>query len=160
MTSTLRLIKKLHRSQNRKRSIAKAIGLAAIATLLVGFIIYGDTNRKHLTRASFAGATTTPQTAIPDDPSDIQALLFEVRPFGFTPSELGVPAGRYLIVLSNRTGRSDLSFRLDREGNGRVSESRPNRRDWKEQVQLLEGNYTLTEANNPSWSCSIRVTAR
>jgi len=160
MISALRLIKKLHRLQIQKRSIAQAVGLAAVTTLLIGFIIYGNTSRKPVTRVLFAGPTTTPQMATSDEPSDIQALLFEVRPFGFTPSELTVPAGRYLIVLSNRTGRSDLAFRLDREGDGLVSESRRDRRDWKQQVQLLPGNYTLTEANNPSWRCSIQVTGR
>jgi hypothetical protein len=153
-------------TSSSSRSLAKTLlkprilrrNLVAIAVLAVVItsIGLGKSSRRNHTRIDAAVATT--RTELTEEPSDIQALLFEVRPFGFNPSELTVPAGRYLIVLSNRTGRSDLAFRLDREGNGRVSESRPNRRDWKQQVQLLPGNYTLTEANNPSWRCSIQVT--
>jgi hypothetical protein len=91
---------------------------------------------------------------------DPQALVLELRPFGFVTPELTVAPGRYLIALENRTRLRDLSFQLDREPGSRVETPRQQRRDWRAQVVLFPGNYVITEPNHPEWRCVIRVTDR
>jgi hypothetical protein len=90
----------------------------------------------------------------------LTALVFVVRPFGFTPNDITVAAGRYLIVLQNRSGRRDLTFRIDRENGERLHEGRSERLDWKRQFDLQPGNYIVSEISHPEWSCLIRVTSR
>ena len=107
---------------------------------------------------------TTPLTGVPplaaQERRDLMALVFEVRPSGFMPDEVDVSSGRYLIVLHNRTGRRDLTFRLDRENGERLREVRQQQLDWKGQFDLQPGNYILSELEHPEWRCVIRVTPR
>ena len=133
----------------------------ALIVTLVAVITSVVFAKNHRSNAAWSNRTKSvaATSSVINEPSDMQALLFEVRPFGFISSEITVPAGRYVIVLNNRTGRSDLTFRLDRENEGRISASTPNRRDWKQQVILRPGNYIISEVNNPSWTCLIRVTS-
>ena len=92
------------------------------------------------------------------EPRDLTALVFAVRATGFDPDEFTVSAGRYLIVVQNRSGRRDLIFRLDRENGERLHEVRPVGRNWQRQFQLQPGKYVLSEAEHPEWRCEINVT--
>ncbi len=146
-------------SNARKQSLTVVLALVAALVVIVTSVVLAKNNHNSLAPIDTARATTAgPQQT--DEPTDMQALLFEVRPFGFNTHEVTVSAGKYLIVLNNRTGRSDLTFRLDRENEARISQSPGNRRDWRERVVLQTGTYVLSEANNPSWTCLIRVTSR
>ena len=97
--------------------------------------------------------SSTPQGAS-DGP---QGLIFELGPSGFIPSEVNVNAGKYLLVLENRSGEKQLTFTLERENGARMAESDKDRRDWKATVQLSNGSYILSEANHPEWRAVIRV---
>ena len=87
-----------------------------------------------------------------------QEISVQVTPSGFEPRETIAPRGRFLILLQNRTGRRDLNFWLARENEGRVAESKPQKRDWKAQLQLTPGTYIIGETNHPAWQSMIRVT--
>ena len=95
------------------------------------------------------------------DPSEVpQGLLFELRPSGFIPTETEISAGKYMLLLENRSGAKDLHFSLERENHGRVAQSPEHRRDWAERLQLTPGTYVLSEAEHPEWKAVIRVTPR
>jgi hypothetical protein len=72
-----------------------------------------------------------------------------------------VPAGKYLLVLQNRSGKRDLTFRVATEaGAGLYEAGTQQRLDWKRQLELRPGSYVLTEASHPEWQCAVRVTSR
>jgi hypothetical protein len=97
--------------------------------------------------------SSTPQGAS-DGP---HGLIFELGPSGFTPSEVTVNTGKYVLLLENRSGQKDLTFTLERENGSRMAESNKERRDWKATVQLSNGSYILSEASHPEWRAVIRV---
>jgi hypothetical protein len=100
-----------------------------------------------------------PPVAI-QEPRDLTALVFAVRPTGFDPDELTISSGRYLIVVQNRSRLRDLTFRFDRENGERLHEVRPQGLNWKRQFELQPGKYVLSEASHPEWHCVIHVIAR
>jgi hypothetical protein len=104
--------------------------------------------------------STTPVTQQADSEDVPKGLMFELRPSGFIPSEVTVDAGKYLLLLQNRSGLKGLSFRLERENESRVAESDQQKRDWKAQVRLSPGTYILSEASHPEWRSVITVTPR
>lgn len=88
-----------------------------------------------------------------------KVLLVTIRSDGFDPPELTAEKGRTLLVIHNRSGASDLELRLDRETGGRVDEVRlsTNNPNWRTVVDLQPGNYVLSEANRPDWTCRFTV---
>jgi hypothetical protein len=55
-----------------------------------------------------------------------------------------------------------VALRLDRVKGGRLHEVEVHRskRFWAELFDLNPGQYALTEANNPGWTCRITITAK
>ena len=103
--------------------------------------------------------TVTISQQATDDSSEVpQGLAFELRPFGFLPAETEVSAGKYMLLLENRSGAKDLNFTLERENQGRVARSSEHHRDWNEKVHLTPGTYILSEVDHPEWKAVIRVT--
>jgi hypothetical protein len=89
-----------------------------------------------------------------------KVILFTIRPTGFEPAEATIPAGKYFVVIQNRSGLKELTLRLDTEVGGRLLEvSMPKGKlDWRRWLDLTPGDYTLTEANNPEWVCHVKIT--
>lgn len=85
--------------------------------------------------------------------------IVTLRPTGFEPAELSLPAGPVVLSIHNRSGLEEVDVRLEVEAGPRFKEIRvPRKRlDIKEVVDLRPGRYRLTEANNPEWSCVITV---
>jgi len=115
--------------------------------------------RKFIAKTAPLGPTVSQQST--DDPSEVpQGLHFELKPFGFLPAETEISAGKYMLLLQNRSGAKDLNFTLERENQGRVAKSPEQRRDWSEKVHLTPGTYILSEVDHPEWKAVIRVTPR
>lgn len=88
-----------------------------------------------------------------------KALMLAVRPTGFEPAEVTLPADSYLLVVQNRSGLRGVTLRLDEASRGRVLEMKLKARlDWRKRVNLAPGNYTLTAADNPEWVCRVTIT--
>lgn len=114
---------------------------------------------------SKAAEAEVPETsfAVPNEPDDeAKVLLLTMRPSGFEPQRLTLNAGKYLVVVRNRTGLSEFALRLERETGERLHEAAARRyqRDWKYLLQLPPGTYVLKETNHPEWICRITVTPR
>ena len=147
------------------------------ATLLVGVVsvVFASRDPLHkvneVTSPAAASlterATTVKEDVSPsptlqeDSPSDDKVVLLTLRPNGFSPRELTLPAGRYLFVVRNRTGLAEFSFRIERESGEVLHEVSPRRykREWKHMVQLPVGVYIVKEVLHPDWTCHITVTA-
>lgn len=94
------------------------------------------------------------------EPDSVRVISVTLRPTGFEPSEVSVPAGKYLLVVNNRTGLEQFTPRLEREGQGAAHEVRAlrHKRAWKNALHLKPGQYVLAEADQPEWVCRITVT--
>ena len=93
---------------------------------------------------------------------DLRVLLVAIRPSGFEPKEITLPAGDYLVVVRNRSGSDEFDLRLERN-TGQILREVPARRfkrDWKQILQLTPGNYVIRETNHPDWICRITITPR
>ena len=105
-------------------------------------------------------SSTAPPITTQDSAEVPQGLLFELRHFGFIPAETEITAGKYTLLLQNRSGGKDLKFTLERENQGRVAASPEHHRDWSAKLQLAPGTYILSEVDHPEWKAVIRVTPR
>src|ERR1700716_614897 len=68
------------------------------------------TDLNAISRTVVASDTVEGQPGSSD--KDVQALVVVLRPYGFDPVEIDVAAGRYLMVVQNRSGARDLTFHL------------------------------------------------
>jgi hypothetical protein len=89
-------------------------------------------------------------------------MLVTIRPTGFEPAEVSCPKGRFLLMVDNRSGLTDVLLRLVHETGHQEREERVSqgKLGWREVFDLPPGRYQLTEANHPNWVCHITITAR
>lgn len=94
--------------------------------------------------------------------SPMEAEIITITPLGFEPAEITRPKGAFFLVVDNRSGLEEITFRLDREAGQRQHEVRVPREqlDWDGVVDLHPGTYLLTEASHPDWLCRITITAQ
>jgi hypothetical protein len=114
-----------------------------------------------LTIKAEASSSASPQQSLEaqEDEQVAKALLLTIRPAGFEPAEVTLPADSYLLVVQNRSGLRGVTLRLDEESRGRLLEmSLKARLDWRRRVNLRPGNYTISSADNPEWLCHVTVT--
>jgi hypothetical protein len=152
----------------------RIIGSVLVALSLVGVVFMKG--RLPIRRAAAAPDTITsaekPTTkpavkarvVSPDRPptSEIYSSLITLRPSGFEPSEVTGPAGRWLLLVDNRSGSPEMWLRLDRVTGRRIHEIRvPHETlDWHDLFDLTPGEYVLTDAHHPDLACHITVTAK
>lgn len=96
-------------------------------------------------------------TALQGNGPEAKALLIAVQPDGFEPAEMDVEEGRYLLVVQNRSGLSDIVVRLEAQDGKKVQEGHTQRQQWRKRFDLKKGTYRLTVENYPEWSCVLHV---
>jgi hypothetical protein len=163
----------------RKRLILPALLLLAVASTSLALVSghngsIGPQQQGADTKAGAAAPTPTaaptpsatpvpsptPAPSATPSPAQVRAILITVKPDRIEPAQLTLPAGEYLLVVENRSGVRDTTFRFDTGAGQRLVEVHdPLRRlDWRRQLDLGAGSYTLSEAAHPQWSCRITVT--
>jgi hypothetical protein len=93
----------------------------------------------------------------------IEAEIITIRPNGFEPAEITRPQGRFLLAINNRSGISEMTLRLNRDGGNEqrdLQAAQKTSRKWRDVVDLYPGRYLLKEAAHPDWVCRITITAR
>ena len=95
----------------------------------------------------------------PPPTTPIGSVLITVRQNGFEPSEIMRTAGRVFLIVQNRSGFQNVQLRLDPSEGPRLYDVAVPRSmlDWVQVVDLQRGDYTLTDAYHPDWSCKIGV---
>lgn len=156
-------------SKKQKRIFWPTILIALVACgALVSVAARAKTATEPRTAASSvvtAGVVTAeaavPQAA-PDKPArgDIKAVLLTLRPEGFEPKRIKRPAGKAVLVVTNRSELPDAVLRLDRVGAKGEERMKKSKRNWIQLVDLEPGNYQLSVADHPDWVCQITITAR
>ena len=94
-------------------------------------------------------------------PQKIPTLSISLKPYGFLPSAVTVRAQTVFLAVNNSSGFRSPSFRLNVNGSRLHDVSLvSSQRHWAVVLQLIPGQYVLTEGNHPQWRCTITVTAR
>lgn len=144
----------------------RRIRLALLVVAIVGLtsFVIGARARltNHILGKASGPAQNTPASTAPSMPSAtrITSHILTLGPRGFDPPEVSWPKGKFLLIIDNRSNVSDLTMRLDREAGGRVKEIKFKMRKERSAgvVDLIPGNYLLTEANHPGWICRMSIT--
>ena len=139
--------------------ISALLACAALAVSARGWLV------PH--RSGYPGAATTPARASSSSrPSTqqetpLQAELITVTPRGFEPTEITRTPGRFILMVDNHSGLSQVTFRLDQENGNRLYEKElpQEQTEWSEVVDLQPGTYLLTESEHADWLSRITITA-
>ena len=131
---------------------------------VVAFLfVFSESSAAKLKQPVAVAPITTTQPAAANAQAaddDTHGLVIAIRPSGFSPDQIEVTQGRYIVIVQNRSGIRDLTFRLERENGDRLHEVRPQELRWKKTFDLSPGRYLLSVVARPSWRCVLTVTAR
>lgn len=152
--------------QSRSKEIRRRGFLALVVAVIVSVCALAAYARGWLSPRSSALPASAPAQ---DDPqpgrrvrSQIEVEVVTITPRGIEPAEITRPAGRFLLVVDNRSDLEGVTLRLDRETGARMHEVPMAREkwDWNQVVDLQPGSYLLTEADHQDWLCRITITAQ
>lgn len=92
-----------------------------------------------------------------DQIDDVRGLAIAIKPRGFEPAAVELPAGRYYLIVQNRCGIRDLTFRLERENGEKLHEVNDKKLQWKKEFDLHPGTYILSIVEHPAWRSLITI---
>lgn len=87
----------------------------------------------------------------------LESELVTLRSFGLEPNVLRRPAGRFLLILDNRSNLEDVFLQLADAAGSTIHDIRlsRNKSRWRQMLDLAPGRYVLRETNHPRWQCQI-----
>lgn len=90
--------------------------------------------------------------------STVETVSVVLSPHAFTPAAVTRAAGQFRLEVVNQSGAQDLTLRIRRDGGGVVQEwsVHGTAQTWSEVVDLPQGGYDLTVAENPA--CLFHIT--
>ena len=134
--------------------ISSSIAMAVvIAALVIGI-------------ASFAGnaymkreAALSPQR---EKQGRLETELITLQPSGFEPTEIRRAQGAFILGVDNRAGVESIELQFMRADGQRLNALQTPKRkvSWREVVDLPPGEYLLSVAHHPEWTCKITIQAR
>lgn len=149
------------RAGKRKRRMAPTALLAVVLLAAAGAAVSARAWLAPRPAAAETAKVRTPGEELRDDPPPLPAdvTLTTLNASGFTPSEIAHEAGRFRIVVQNRSGEVTLDLRLDGEGSSRWMERHAlgEVQGWVAEVELAAGTYTITDSRHPEWVCHLTV---
>jgi len=80
--------------------------------------------------------------------------------YGFQPTEISRAPGRFFLQVQNRSGVNPLVLRVSAQSGSTLKEITvtSDQLDWADEVNLPEGQYTVTEVNH-AWTCRLTITS-
>ena len=155
-----------------RSAVVCAVAVIALAAASVESSVTTSSNSAKSVESSLAEpqvVSTVAESTEPESSAALQALtaedarvvLFTIRPTGFEPREITLPAGQYLVVVRNRSGLREFTFSIERSSGERIYETRTSR--FKSDTKYLDlppGTYTFREVNHRDWICRVTVTSR
>jgi hypothetical protein len=117
--------------------------------VLIGFTVFG---------IAFVSSYLRTGAAPPGLSNTLEVELITLRPAGFEPAEIIRPKGPFVLVVDDRSGKQNSSFRLQRINGEQLREVNTTRMksEWHDVVNLPPGDYLLTNTDSAS-GCQIRV---
>src|SRR5215217_6553278 len=116
--------------------------------------------------ALFASSAYTKREVTPSQQQQkqerLETELLTLQPTGFEPNEIQRPQGAFVLGVDNRSGVEAIELRLVRADGQRLKALEAPRRkvSWREVVDLVPGQYVLSEASHPEWTCTITILPR
>jgi hypothetical protein len=91
-----------------------------------------------------------------------KALWLTLKPTGFEPAKITLPASQYFLLVQNATGLDRFGLIVERENGERLEEVRlePFSRKWKKAITFQPGHYVISEIDHPAWQCVLVITER
>jgi hypothetical protein len=91
-----------------------------------------------------------------------KALWLTLKPTGFEPAKIMLPASQYFLLVQNATGLDRFGLTIEREDGERLEEVRlePFSRKWKKAITFQPGRYIISEIDHPEWQCVVLITER
>lgn len=100
------------------------------------------------------GTTTRSQ----DESNEVEVIT--ATPNGFEPAVITRPRGPFILAFHNNSGARELVLRISRTRGEQLYELRVRvgRSTQHQRLDLPPGNYVISEANHPEWSCALTIT--
>jgi hypothetical protein len=145
------------------RRLSKAGWLSLGVLVVLGLTVWALNSGWKRPTTSLAAAQATPT------PPPIKVVSFTLTSAGFSPAEITIPEGLYLLDINNRSGRTNLNLQFGDLNARKLKETKPVKdkdgrliplQDFRGLFDLRNGRYTITEANNPKWIADIKVTQK
>lgn len=172
--------------RNRKLVKRLRFGLPARAGALAGLIVLAvmgvatfavkarvwavaDESRSPATESSNALRTapnnfsgTTPPVVAQQVKELIGSEVLTITRFGFEPAEITRPAGKFFLMVENRSKQNPITVRLESDRGKKIIEvvQPEDQLDWARELNAPPGRYVLTVADHPEWVCRITITER
>lgn len=91
-----------------------------------------------------------------------KALWLTVKPTGFEPARVSLPADQYFLLIQNDTGLDRFGLVVQREQGERLHDIRLENRNrkWKQVINFRPGRYIISETDHPDWQCVLTITER
>jgi hypothetical protein len=140
------------------------VGLSALAVHAYGNLIYA--RRAPVEPRTAATPAPAVRRATPpvrqEQQQTVDSVLVTITPRGFDNTQITTVAHPFYLMVDNRSGLNEVDLRVDRVGGDRLrSVNVPQEQlDWSDLLDFAPGEYVLTEANHPAWSCHITLTAQ
>ena len=160
------------RITNKRLSGSLAIAVAVLVTIGVVVSARATSRMRAIRRAAppaseTAAASSTQVDTVQSSPgthpiAQMESELLTLTPHGFEPREIRRPAGRFFLMIENRSGLPVTQPTLALQAGATIRALRISREEanWSEVMNLSPGLYLLTEPNHPGWLCQITITAQ
>ena len=92
----------------------------------------------------------------------LETELITLHPSGFEPNEIRRPQGAFILGVDNRSEVETIELQFMRADGHRLNvlQNRKRKVSWREVVDLAPGQYLLSVANHPDWTCNITILPR
>ena len=92
----------------------------------------------------------------------VETELITLQPSGFEPNEIRRPQGAFILGVDNRAGVEAIELQFMRADGQRLNALQTPKRkvSWREVVDLAPGEYLLSVANHPEWTCKVTILPR
>ena len=92
----------------------------------------------------------------------LETELITLQPSGFEPSEIRRPQGAFILGVDNRAGVESIELQFMRADGQRLNALQTPKRkvSWREVVDLPPGEYVLSVAAHPEWTCNVTILPR
>ena len=139
----------------------RALALKVTLCLLALFGSAGAA-RRWLSAPPAAAPAARPEgrQAADEEPAGPESEVVTLLPEGFEPAEITRPRGEFLLVVHNRSGLDEVTWRLEREAGSRLREVRlgEGRLRSGSFEDLTPGTYLLSADGHPEWVCRVTIT--
>ena len=141
----------------KDKSRARISSSAAVAAVIAALFIV---------IASFAGSAYMKRDATPSHQREkqvrLETELITLQAAGFEPNEIKRPQGAFILGVDNRAGVEAVELQFMRADGQRLNALQTPKRkvSWREVVDLAPGQYLLSVANRPEWTCNVTILPR